>query len=102
MFKHLDDLLIFSLNEEQHFQDFDFVFQKLQEHGHKISLEKSVFSQASLQSLEHLITQEGLRLPEEKIAEIADIPQPKDSATLGYFLAIVGFYRRMTPNCLSS
>lgn len=55
VFVYFDDILIFS-NEEQHFQDLDLVFQKLQERGLKISLEKCILSQEGLRFLGHLVT----------------------------------------------
>ena len=77
-FTYLEDILIYSPNEEQCFRDRDLVFLKLQEYGLKISLEKCVFNQESQLFLEHLITPEGLRPPEETTAEIMYIPNQRN------------------------
>lgn len=98
VFVYLDDILVFSENEEQHKRDLDLVFKKLEKYGLRISLEKCIFNKENLRFLGHLVTPEGLRPPEEKVTEIADFPLPKDSAALRRFLGMVGFYRRMIPH----
>lgn len=98
VFVYLDDILIFSDTDEQHRQDLETVFSILHRYRLRISLDKCQFFKTQINFLGHTVTSEGLRPPDSKVKEIADLPSPPDSAGLRRFLGMVGFYRRMVPH----
>ena len=60
VFIYLDDILVFSENEEQYVKDLRLVFGKLAEHKLRISLEKCEFLKKSLIFLGHEVTSSGI------------------------------------------
>ena len=98
VFVYLDDVLIFSPDEAQHSKDLETVLGILHRYRLRISLEKCLFFQSQVTFLGHTVSAEGLRPPDAKIEEIANLPKPPDSAALRRFLGMVGFYRRMMPH----
>ena len=97
VFVYLDDLLVYSEDEEQHVQDLKTIFALLDKYRLKISLEKCKFFQTEITFLGHHLSAEGIRPPDDKITEINDIKTPTTSAELRRFLGMIGFYRRMIP-----
>ena len=97
VFVYLDDILVFSENEAQHIDDLRLVFDKLSQHKLRISLDKCEFMRSSLVFLGHQVSESGIRPPQARVSEIADLPRPTDSASLRRYLGLIGFYRRMIP-----
>ena len=98
IFIYLDDILIFSDSEEQHYNDLKEVFKVLAQYDLKISIEKCTFFQNQIDFLGYSITSEGIKPTENKLKEITDFPAPQDSKSLRRFLGMVGFYRRIIPH----
>ena len=98
VFIYLDDILVFSDNEEQHFQDLRQVFAVLDKHDLKISTEKCSFFSNSIDFLGCAISCAGIKPTKEKQSEINSFPEPTDSKSLRRFLGMVGFYRRLLPH----
>ncbi|XP_043212819.1 uncharacterized protein LOC122376896 [Amphibalanus amphitrite] len=98
VFVYLDDVLIFSPDAEQHHKDLQTVLGILHRHRLRISLDKCDFFKPQVVYLGHTVSAEGLRPPDAKIEEIADLPTPPDSTALRRFLGMVGFFRRMIPH----
>ena len=98
VFVYLDDVLIFSPDAEQHHKDLQTVLGILHRHRLRISLDKCDFFKSQVVYLGHTVSAEGLRPPDAKIEEIADLPTPPDSTALRRFLGMVGFFRRMIPH----
>lgn len=98
VFNYLDDILIFSLDEETHRRDLESVFKILHEHQLRVSLDKCLFYQTEIDFLGHRITAEGVRPAPHKVAAIADFAKPVRSDELRRFLGMIGFYRRMIPH----
>ena len=98
VFVYLDDVLIFSPDAEQHHKDLQTVLGILHRHRLRISLDKCDFFKSQVVYLGHTVSAAGLRPPDAKLKEIADLPTPPDSAALRRFLGMVGFFRRMIPH----
>lgn len=97
-FTYLDDILIFSKNEQTHHKDLENVLKTLHENNLKISMDKCCFFQNQIDFLGFSIKQQGIKPTESKTKEILDFPAPKDSKALRRFLGMVGFYRKLIPN----
>ena len=101
IFIYLDDILVFSEDEESHLKDLDTVFEVLNKYNLKISLSKCVFCVSEIDFLGFNVSNAGLKPPTSKISELSDFPYPTDSKALRRFLGMVGFYRKLVPNFAS-
>ena len=98
VFNYLDDILVFSPDEQTHHRDLDAVFKILHEHQLRVSLDKCAFYQTEIDFLGHRIGAEGVQPAPHKVSAVADFAQPTDSNGLRRFLGMIGFYRRMIPH----
>ena len=71
---YLDDILIFSLNEEDHVKHVSEVLRKLQKHNLFAKGEKCVFHMDSVEYLGHIIGPGDLRMDLGKVKIIQDWP----------------------------
>ena len=101
IFIYLDDILVFSDDEETHMQDLDTVFEILNRYNLKVSLSKCTFCVKELDFLGFNVSAEGLKPTLRKIDELSEFPYPTDSKALRRFLGMAGFYRKLVPNFAS-
>ena len=90
----IDDILIYSKNEEEHKEHLKLVLQTLREHKLYAKFSKCEFFQDKVQYLGHVITKEGISMDLDKIRAINDWPIPKDVTGIRSFMGITGYYRR--------
>ena len=69
---YLDDILIFSLNEEDHAKHVSEVLRRLQKHNLFAKDEKCVFHMDSIEYLSHIIGSGGLWMDPGKVKIIQD------------------------------
>lgn len=101
VFNYIDDALIASVNEIQHQEHLELVFQRLNSHGITINLSKCMFGQPSLDYLGYHVSAEGIRPSEEKVKAIDEYPRPETVDELRRFTGMVNFYRAHLPNAAS-
>ena len=88
---YLDDVLIFSKTQEDHFQQLEAVFQLLRKHHIYIKLKKCSFFQKKATFLGYDIDEEGLHLNTKKLKKLKEWPEPKTKAELHSFLGFMQF-----------
>lgn len=91
---YIDDIIIFSPNEEQHFNDINEVFRTLNEANMKVQLDKSEFFKDEVEFLGFLITRKGIQTNPKKVESIVNFPYPRTLKDLRSFLGLAGYYRR--------
>lgn len=96
-FVFCDDILLSAPDETTGLQQLETVFQRLQENGITINLEKCSFLQSELDFLGYHITSQGIRPTEEKYKAIDEFPKPKTVKELRRFLGMINFYRNNLP-----
>jgi hypothetical protein len=69
---YLDDVLVFSKTEEDHFQHLQLVLDILKRHDLKAKLSKCEFFQKELKFLGHIVSEAGMRPDPAKVAVIRD------------------------------
>lgn len=89
-----DDILIYSQDWEQHLRHLNEVFAILAQHQFCVKVSKCKFGQKSVEYLGHIISQEGVRVDQCKIAAMQDWPVPKTLTELRGFLGLTGYYRK--------
>lgn len=94
---YMDDLLVFSKNEDTHRRDLRSVFNRLREFGLKLSSEKSIIGHKQINFLGHTISKEGIRPDAEKVAAIERMALPRDVKSIRRLLGTLNYYRRFVP-----
>ena len=90
----LDDILIYSKNEEEHEEHLRLALQLLREHKLYAKLSKCDFYKYRIQYLGHIISKEGISTDLEKIEPIMNWPTPRNVTDVRYFMGLEGYYRR--------
>ena len=98
VFIYVDDILVFSENEEQHKKDLTRVLKILEENDLRISLPKCKFFCSELDFLSFTINKDGMRPSTAKLECIKNFPEPNDSKTLRSFLGLLNYYRHLLPD----
>jgi hypothetical protein len=95
---YLDDILIFSKNEEDHEKHVRIVLEKLRERGLYAKLEKCLFHQTEMEFLGFIATTEGLKMDPKKVEAIMSWEAPKTVRDVQCFLGFANFYRIFIKN----
>lgn len=96
-FVYLDDILVSSMDEEEHRLHLEEVFRRLSDHGITINVEKCTFCKPEVEYLGFKVSSAGIAPLPEKIEAIATFPRPRTKAQLRRFLGMINFYRRCLP-----
>ena len=95
---YLDDILIFSDNQEQHVQHVTTVLEALSQHDLYVKAEKCDFHVTSTEFLGYNISPSGITMAKDKVQAIKDWPTPKSKHDVQVFLGFCNFYRRFIEN----
>ena len=90
----IDDILIYSKDEESHRKHLRAVLERLREHKLYAKLSKCSFWQKSIGFLGHIVSGEGVSVDPEKIRAIKDWPRPCSATEVRSFLGLAGYYRK--------
>ena len=94
VFVYLDDILVASLNKEEHLKDLRKVFEILDQNGLTVNRKKCVFGKTSLDFLGHFVDATGIRPQKEKVEAILATKAPTSIKELRRFLGAINYYRR--------
>ena len=97
---YLDDIIIFSKNEEEHLQHLEIIFERLHEAGLKLKRSKCSFMKMYIEYLGHLISEKGIELMPDKLSAIKEMPAPRNPKEIKQFLGLVGYYPKFIPRFL--
>jgi transposase InsO family protein len=95
---YLDDITIFSENEEEHEARTRIVFDRLRKHGFYCNLEKCQFNLSQISYLGYIVSSEGLTMDPAKVSAVTDWPTPTRKKDVQSFLGFANFYRRFICN----
>jgi len=94
---YLDDIMIYSKNEEEHVKHVREILAKLWENNLYIKAEKCVFHSKEVEFLGVIVSDQGVRMDPAKVSAITEWPEPENLQQLQAFLGFVNFYRRFIP-----
>ena len=97
-FVYIDDIMIFSESEEDHWKHLSKVFNRLEHFGLLLNKYKCVFAAKEVDFLGHRVNSQGVRPLETKVSVICDFPKPRTVKDLRKFLGVIIFYRSFMPN----
>ncbi|UPX11405.1 uncharacterized protein EKO05_0002011 [Ascochyta rabiei] len=89
---YLDDILIYSQNEEDHDKHVEEVLDRLVEWGMFAKASKCVFSSKSVEFLGFVITPDGVVMDPERVCTITEWPKPSSYKDIQVFLGFANFY----------
>ena len=92
----LDDILIYSKNEEDYEEHLRLTLQFLQEHQLYAKLSKCDFYRDRIQYLGHIISKVGISVDPENIESIMNCSTPRNVIDVRYFMGLVGYCRKFT------
>lgn len=96
---YIDDVVIYSKDEQEHLQHIQQVFHCLFKSGLALNMKKKCnFIQKSLTFLGHTVSGEGLRADPGKVSAIRAFPTPQSLKEVQRFLGLAGWYHRFIPN----
>ena len=90
----LDEILVYSKNEEEHEEHLRLTLQVLREHQLYAKLSKYDFYRDRIQYLCHIISEEGIYVDPNKIEAIMNWPSPRNVTDVRSFMGLAGYYRR--------
>lgn len=99
---YIDDILIASRSEKEHFEHLETVFNRLRLYGVVVNPSKCVFGQSTIKFLGYLVSADGTCPLPEKVEAIRTYPIPATAKQLRQFLGMLNFYRRFIPNAAGS
>jgi hypothetical protein len=95
---YLDDILIYSENEEDHDGHVEEVLDRLVEWGLFAKASKCTFSTKSVEFLGFIATPDGVVMDPERVRTITEWPEPSSYKDIQVFLGFANFYRRFVYN----
>ncbi|KAH0678966.1 hypothetical protein KY284_020051 [Solanum tuberosum] len=90
----IDDILIYSRNEEDHASHLRIVLQTLKDKELYAMFSKCEFWLESVAFLGHIVSGDGIRVDTQKIEAVQNQPRPTSPSDFKSFLGLVGYYRR--------
>jgi hypothetical protein len=94
----IDDILIYSKNEEEHAKHLRIVLTHLREHQLYAKFSKSTFWLEEIQFLGHVLSAKGIVVDHSKVKDILEWKPPTTLYQVRSFLRLVGYYRRFIPD----
>ena len=98
---YLDDILIYSENEENHKKHIKKVLKKFQEKNLYFKSEKCKFHKQQIKYLEHIVTTEKLEMNSEKIKTIIEFLTLKYIKNIQAFQKLTKYYQKFITDFIS-
>lgn len=100
---YLDDVLVYSKTWQEHVQRSTKTFEQLRQHGLMLKRKKCCFARERVTYLVFVVGARGIRPDPEKTRTILEWPEIlSNRQQTRAFLGMVGYYRRLIPNCNKS
>jgi hypothetical protein len=90
----IDDILVYSRNEEEHEDHLRLVLQKLQDHRLYAKLRKCEFWLKQVAFLGHIVSKGGISMDPSKVQDVLSWDVPTSVGDIQSFLVLARYYRR--------
>ena len=95
---YLDDILIYSKNEEEHAEHLRLVLEKLREHQLYAKYSKCEFWLSEVTYLGHVISKNGIAVNPERVQAVLNWTPPQTVKQVRSFLGLASYCRRFVEN----
>lgn len=95
---YIDDILIHAKNKEEHDIILKQVFDAAKKHNVKFNLEKCKLGLREVKYLGHKFSEKGIRLDENRIEAIKEMPTPKNKKDVQRFLGMITYVGKFIEN----
>ncbi|MBW0499957.1 hypothetical protein O181_039672 [Austropuccinia psidii MF-1] len=95
---YLDDIMVFSKSEEEHFTHVYTVLSRLRANNLFSKASKCLFHVSSVEYLYYVVSSEVLKIDQEKVQQILNWPPPRKLKALQSFLGFANFYCHFIKN----
>src|SRR5207237_4337979 len=90
----INDILVYSKNEEEHAKHLQLVLDRLREHQLYAKFSKCQFWLKEVSFLGHILSAEGIAVDPSKVQEVLEWKSPTSVTEIRSFLGLAGYYRR--------
>ncbi|WVZ80034.1 hypothetical protein U9M48_027549 [Paspalum notatum var. saurae] len=90
----IDDILIYSKNEEEHKEHLRIVLTRLREHKLYAKFSKCAFWLKQVSFLGHILSEKGVAVDPSKVESVLNWKQPESVTEIRSFLGLASYYRR--------
>jgi hypothetical protein len=94
----IDDILVYSQNEEEHAEHMRIVLTQLRDHQLYAKFSKCEFWLNKVPFLGHVLSGDGISVDPAKVQEVLDWKAPTTVTEVRSFLGLAGYYRRFIPD----
>src|SRR3954471_21695524 len=94
----IDDILIYSKDENEHEKHLRLIMEKLREHKLYAKFSKCEFCLKEVGFLVHVVSAKGVAVDPGKVASVTEWESPKNVGDIRSFLGLAGYYRRFIEN----
>jgi hypothetical protein len=94
----IDDILVYSKNEEEHERHLRIILQWLHDHQLYAKFSKCAFWLKKVPFLGHVISAEGSAVNSSKVQEVLDWKSPRSITQIRSFLGLARYYHWFIPN----
>jgi hypothetical protein len=94
----IDDILIYSKNEEEHAKHLQIVLMRLREHQLYAKFSKCMFWLEEIQFLGHVLSAKGIAIDPSKVKDILEWNSTTTVHQVRSFLGLARYYRKFIPD----
>ncbi|CAI5473541.1 unnamed protein product [Closterium sp. Yama58-4] len=95
---YIDDVVIFSLTEQQHLEDVERTLTAIEEAGLTCHPNKCRWGEQTVQYLGYEVTGGQIGIQQAKVQVLDKLREPRDKSGLRAVLGFLSYYRRFVPN----
>jgi hypothetical protein len=95
---YLDDIMVFSYNNEDHLQHLRKAFLKCRKYGISLNPKKSHFALIEGKFLGHIVSADGVKIDPARVEAIQKLSLPRSRKDIQSFLGTINFIRRFIVN----
>ena len=94
---HMDDVLVFGKDEEEHDQRLESVLGRIRDSGLTLNREKCQFKVNTIEFLGHKVSSEGIEVCDDKVKAVLAMEAPTNAKGLKRILGMVDYMRKFNP-----